>query len=236
LDADPINDRLAEYYEGNKEHYAIDKGQGKALEHALGLELIEFAQVKRYCDIASAASPIRHTLVKYFPNVELWVQDLSYVTNMSSRRIGGGAQDMTLIPDGYFDAMTLHNSFEHFAWNADSEFIAEVDRVLSPIGACVIVPLYLAASHRIFFDPIVVSARVVDSYDKEAELVPVRAFGQEHARFYSAATLYQRLLAGAPLGLTVTILELVGGSSISPLMYPEFALVLHREKSVFKYS
>jgi len=37
---------------------------------------------------------------------------------------------MRSVPNGFFDAITLHNSFEHFIWNADSDFVGEVDRIL----------------------------------------------------------------------------------------------------------
>ena len=56
---------------------------------------------------------------------------LTYQDDLPHFQLGGFAQNMTAIRDGYFDALTLHNSFEHFMGNADSEFMREVDRVLS---------------------------------------------------------------------------------------------------------
>ncbi len=235
LGSAPIRDNLEGYFARHREFYDIDKGRAKALEHALGLELLDFSQVKRYCDVASCASPIQKTFAKLYPQVEFWMQDLTYQDDLPHFQLGGFAQNMTAIPDGYFDALTLHNSFEHFMGNADSEFMREVDRVLSPNGACLILPLYVAATPRIYFDPVAVTPTLLRTYDKEAELMPVRGFAnQEHARCYDAMTLQERLISRIPSTLEATILDFSGGESICPEMFPEFALVLHRAESVFR--
>jgi hypothetical protein len=149
-------------------------------------------------------------------------------------QLGGFAQNMSSIPNGFFDAMTLHNSFEHFMGDADSDFVREADRVLSPIGACLILPLYVASTHRIYFDPVAVTPSLLRTYDKGAELIPVRGFAnQEHARCYDAATLQERLISRIPATLDATIVDFSDGETISPEMFPEFALVLHRRESIF---
>jgi hypothetical protein len=142
---------------------------------------------------------------------------------------------MSSISDGFFDAMTLHNSFEQFMGTADSEFVSEGDRVLSPIGACLILRLYVASTSRIYFDPVAVTPSLLRTYDKGTELIPVRGFAnQEHARFYDAASLQVRLLSQVPSTLEATIIDFAGGESVSPDMFPEFALVLHRSNSILK--
>jgi hypothetical protein len=233
LDSGALRRQLDDYFERHREVYGIDKGRGKALEHALGLELLDFSRVRRYCDVASCASPIQDTFAALYPQVEFWVQDLMYQDDLPRRQIGGFAQHMTAIPDGFFDAMTLHNSFEHFMGTADSEFMGEIDRLLSPNGACLILPLYVAATPRIYFDPVAVTPALLRTYDPEAELMPVRGFAeQEHARCYDARTLQERLIRHIPASLEVTILDFAGGEIVSPEMFPEFALVLHRPQSV----
>ena len=132
LSSGPLRDSLDAYFERHRELYGIDKGRGKALEHAMGLELLDFNRVKRYCDVASCASPIKKTFAQHYPAVEFWVQDLTYQDDLPHFQLGGFAQNMTSVPDGFFDALTLHNSFEHFMGDADSDFMTEVDRVLSP--------------------------------------------------------------------------------------------------------
>ena len=235
LHSGQIRDNLELYFERHRDLYDIDKGRGKALEHALGLELLDFNHVKRYCDVASCASPIQKTFAEHYPQVEFWVQDLMYQDDLPHFQLGGFAQNMSSIPDGSFDALTLHNSFEHFMGNADSDFVREVDRVLSPTGACLILPLYVAATPRIYFDPVAVTPSLLRTYDKEAELIPVRGFAsQEHARCYDATTLQERLISRVPPTLEATIIDFSGGESIAPEMFPEFALVLHRRGSIFR--
>ena len=234
LDAGPMNENLNLYFQRHREAYEIDKGRGKALEHALGLELLDFARVRRYCDVASCASPIQKTFAAHYPQVEFWTQDLTYQDDLPRFQLGGFAQDMKSVSNGFFDAMTLHNSFEHFMGNADCDFMAEVDRVLSPIGACLILPLYVASTPRIYFDPVGVTPRLLKTYDKEAELISVCGFAnQEHARCYDASTLQKRLISRLPPTLEATIIDFAGGDTIAPEMFPEFALVLHRRESVF---
>ncbi len=92
----------------------------------------------------------------------------------------------------------------------------------------------MASTPRIYFDPVVVTARLLRTYDKEAELISVRGFAnQEHARCYDAATLQERLIRRVPPTLEATIIDFSGGETIAPEMFPEFALVLHRRESVF---
>ena len=235
LDSGEIHNNVERYFQRHQGVYEIDKGRGKSLEHALGLELLDFNRVKRYCDVASCASPIQKTFAEHYPQVEFWVQDLTYQDDLPHFQIGGFAQNMSSIPDGFFDALTLHNSFEHFMGPADSEFVSEVDRVLSPTGACLILPLYVASTPRIYFDPVAVTPSLLRTYDKEAELIPVRGFAnQEHARCYDAATLQARLISRVPDTLEATIIDFAGGESIAPEMFPEFALVLHRRESIFR--
>ncbi len=223
------------YWQRYGKHYAsVDQGREKALEHALTFELLDFLQVRRYCDIAAATSPIEHALVAEWPQVEYWKQDMLYETDISSQIIGGPAQAMHSVESGFFDALTLHCSFEHFDGLADVEFLPEVDRVLSPIGACLILPLYVAATHRIFFDPTTVSVEQVSKYDAEGELRPVYGFRQEHGRFYNPESLASRLLKQLPSTLCATLIRFTEQDAIDPSIYLNFALVLHRPDSVFR--
>ena len=234
LGSGPIRDDYERYFERHRDIYQIDKGRGKALEHALGLALLDFNRVQRYCDVASCASPLQQTFTEHYPRVEFWVQDLMYQDDLPRFRLGGFAQNLPSVPNDFFDALTLHNSFEHFMGNADSDFVAEVDRILSPTGACLILPIYVAATHRIYFDPVAVTPKLLRTYDRGAELIPVRGFArQEHARCYDASTLQERLISRLPPTLDATIIDFTGGEQASPEMYPEFALVLHRRESIF---
>ena len=232
LDRGPIHDNVDSYFQSHRETYEIDKGRGKALEHALGLELLDFSRVKRYCDVASCASPIQKTFAAHYPQVEFWKQDLTYQDDLPHLQLGGFAQSMTSIPNGFFDAMTLHNSFEHFMGSADSDFMA-VDRVLSPIGACLILPLNVALTHRIYFDPVAVTSPLLRTYDKGADLISVRGFAnQEHARCYDAAHATGAIDQPRPFNTGRNHHRFHRWRSVAAEMFPEFALVLHRPQSV----
>lgn len=209
-------------------------GREKALEHALTFELLDFSKVRRYCDVAAASSPISYPLADDWDTVEAWRQDLLFETDLSKRVIGGYAQSMEAIEPGFFDALTLHCSLEHFAGASDVEFVSALDRVLSPIGACLILPLYVADTHRVYFDPTTVSNDTVAEYDADGELYAVFAYHQEHGRFHSPETLASRLLPNLPSTLMATILRFHDQASIGPDIYLRFALVLHRPESVFR--
>jgi hypothetical protein len=165
-------------------YQSVGNGREKALEHSLTFSLIDFAKVRRYCDVASSQSPISSVLLQDFSKVEYWRQDLEFETDLDKKVLGGFAQDMKQVPNGFFDAMALHCSFEHFMGKGDSEFIAEVDRVLSPEGVCLILPLYLDGNHKIFFDPTTIPLSLIKEYDQEAVLCPAYDYRQEHGRYY----------------------------------------------------
>ena len=209
-------------------------GREKALEHALTFELIDFSKVRRYCDVAAASSPISYPLADDWDTVEAWRQDLLFETDLTKRVIGGYAQSMDAIVPGFFDVMTLHCSLEHFVGTSDVEFVSAVDRVLSPIGACLVLPLYVADTHRVYFDPTTVSNDTVGEYDDDGELYAVFGYHQEHGRFHSPETLASRLLHNLPSTLEATILRFHDQAAIGPDIYLRFALVLHRPESVFR--
>ncbi|GAC1495583.1 MAG: hypothetical protein NVS2B14_09430 [Chamaesiphon sp.] len=222
------------YWQNYGKHYTyIGQGREKALEHALTFKLLNFSRVRRYCDVAAATSPIEHALLAEWPQIEYWKQDMLYETDMSRKIIGGLAQAMQFIEPGFFDVLTLHCSFEHFYGSADIEFLAEVERVLSPIGACLILPLYIGATHRVFFDPTIVSVEQVSNYDLEGELRPVCRYYQEHGRFYSPESLASRLFKQVSSKLRVTLIRFTDQDVVDPSIYLNFALLLHRPDSIF---
>ena len=223
------------YWQRYRSAYAdIDQGREKALEHGLTFELLDFSRVRRYCDVAAGNSRIQYALIAEWPQVEHWKQDMSYKTDLSYRIIGGPAERMKSVRSGFFDALTLHCSFEHFSGLADVKFITEVDRILSPCGACLILPLYVAATHRIFFDPTTVTVEQVSKYDSEAELRPVIGYRQQHGRFYSPDSLVTRLLKHVPITLRVSLIRFTEQDAVDPNIYLNFAMVLHRPDSIFR--
>lgn len=211
----------------------IGHGREKALEHSVSFDLLDFSKVKRYCDVAASASPIGVVAKKLFPKVEYWKQDAEFQTDLEKKIIAGFAQKMVDVPNGFFDAMTLHCSFEHFHGDADSEFMIEADRVLSDQGACLILPLYLDTEHKVFFDPTVVSDQELEIYDKGEILCSTFDYRQKHGRYYDPKTLKSRVLDHLPKSLMATLIQFVDQESVSKEIYLQFGLVLHRKNSIF---
>ena len=209
-------------------------GREKALEHALTFELLDFRRIRRYCDVAAATSPISYPLADDWSDVEAWRQDLLFETDLSKRVVGGFAQSMEGIETGFFDALTLHCSLEHFEGTSDVKLVTEVDRVLSNQGACLILPLYVATTHRVYFDPTNVSSRAIRGYDDEGDLFAVYGYHQDHGRFHSPETLASRLLHNVPSTLNATLLRFHDHESLGPDIYLRFGLMLHRPDSVFR--
>lgn len=219
-----VGDAFAAYWGRFADRYR-GIGREKALEHAMTFVLIDFAHVSKYCDIASATSPLHDIVSILYPRVEFWRQDLLYTTDLERHTVGGFAQEMRDVPDGFFDAMTLHCSYEHFTGDGDIAFLREVNRVLADGGACLIVPLYLANTHRVYFDPTEVAAHDPTSYDAEGELIAVRGYRQSHGRAHSPETLTSRLLSALPASLHATLLRF---RDLEPGMYLEFGLFLQK--------
>lgn len=223
-----------EYWEKYGRLYeGVGNGREKALEHSLSLDLFDFSRVRRYCDVAASASPMENAVAASWPAVERWKQDCEFQPDPEMKILSGFAQKMDGVAAGFFDALTLHCSFEHFHGSADSEFVAEVDRVLSDRGACLILPLYLDLQHRIFFDPLRTSPAEVASYDAEALLCPTFDYRQKHGRYYSPASLDARVLRLLPPSLRATLFQFSGQGSVGERVYLQFGLVLHRPSSVF---
>lgn len=212
-------------------YQSIGNGLEKAVEHELTFRLFDFDRIRRYCDVASSQSPIEQVFKRDHPGIEYWKQDLIYSTDLDRRIIGGFAQNMTDVPSGYFDALALHCSFEHFSGTSDQEFLLEVDRVLNPTGACFIVPLYLDLEARIFVDPTRVSIDAIKEFDPEGKLCLARNYLQEHGRYYSPQTFCDRLLSRLPSGLEATLVRFARLPAAE--VYLSFGLILHRKQSVF---
>lgn len=228
---DGASEYLARYPDAYR---TIGNSREKALEHALTAKLMDLTRVRRLCDIAASRSPLEEVFRQAYPEIEYWKQDLIFRTELDRRIIGGQAQRMREVPDGFFDLLTLHCSFEHFHAASDSEFIREADRVLSAAGACLIVPLYLDLEARVFFDPAVIPVKSLAEFDAEAKLCPSRNYRQDHGRYYSPETLAHRVLEKLPSSLRASVIRFLYDPTRNPEYYLHFGLVLHRPSSVFR--
>jgi len=159
---------------------------------------------------------------------------LIFDTDLSRQVIGGSATSMESISDSFFDSISLHCSFQHFQRHADSAFLEELDRVLSPYGACLIVPFYIDSEPFIYFDPAVTELDAIADFDADARLRSVYNYKQSFGRFYSPETFKSRFLQYLPDNLHTTFIHFKDSDTIGQQIYLHFALVLHRQYSTFK--
>lgn len=223
---------LKSYFQKHSDLYLpFGNAREKSIEHALTFELFEMNKIKRHCDVAASKSPIEGVFKRDYPGIEYWKQDLIYTTDLEKKVVGGFAQNMKEIPDGFFNSLSLHCSFEHFTGSSDSEFVQEVNRVLAPGGTCFIVPLYMDLESKIYFDPTMNSEKAVADFDRESTLCPTFQYKQEHGRYYSPQTLKARIFNHLPKSLDATIVCFQYDEQKNSDLYLKFGLLLRKTGS-----
>lgn len=101
------------------------------------------------------------------------------------------------LPDESIDAMSCHHSFEHFQGNADKDFIKEIQRLLAPGGAAVIIPLFISKARLEMTNLQTFSNWSIDRehrlFDPTATLPGFKS--GNFARIYDPAWLRERVLS-----------------------------------------
>jgi SAM-dependent methyltransferase len=222
--------RYPRFYAGG----AVSKGgfrESKILEYFVSLELLPVSSTDVVLDVASERSVFPDMVAKTI-GARVLRQDLIYPPGVHGDRIGGSADALPL-PEGFANKIFLHNSFEHFEGDVDTNFIAEAWRVLEPEGGVCIVPLYLSTRHQIMTDPLLDTTGV--AWDAEAEVMAERGYRGRFGRFYSPGALASRVLEpAANRGFQAQIYHLTGADAESddPLSRAyrglRFALVLRK--------
>lgn len=212
------------YYRGEASGNAEHRSE-KLLQHFISLELLDMQADDVYIDIASNTSPMRH-IVKALYGCTVYSLDLSYPPGIDGELIGADAGAMPF-PDESVSKMTLHCSFEHFAFGADSRFITECARVLRPGGKVCIVPWYVLPEYCIRLDPMLEQSMHIRDTEG-AKVVYVRDYRVDYGRFYSPATVASRLLAFGPT-LRFSAYRVRGLEQLKPeLAYSELALCIEK--------
>jgi SAM-dependent methyltransferase len=196
----------------------------KSLEHYVAAKLLRLLPGDVYVDIASEHSPAPDIYRRLF-GVRAYRQDMAYPSGRNGDRIGGSATEVAL-PDGFVTKMALHCSFEHFEREADIEFLREVERLLKPGGAVVIVPLYLAEEYGILTDP-EVAVRENVPFENGVTLYAFTQWNNRHGRFYDPAHFALRLHENRG-GLELTVYRLLNFQEVDPSCYARFALLLQK--------
>ena len=118
----------------------------KALEYYVGQELLDLRKNDVLIDVAAGQSPWVKMVQRHI-GCKAYSLDLAYEAGIHDERIGADATAIPL-PDGSVTKMGLHCSYETFEGRSDINFLKEAERVLTPGGKMVILPLYL---HNSFF-------------------------------------------------------------------------------------
>lgn len=211
-------------YSGVYPDYYPENIAEKSLEHWFVAQLLQLKAGQRYLDVASQ-NGVAAEIYERLHGVEGWRQDLAFPPGRRGRTIGGSAAAMD-VPDGFFDAMGLHCSFEHFEGEADIAFLAEAGRVLRPGGRCAIAPLYLADRYCCLVDP-EVAVRNTTVFEADMLLHAKPRFGNAHCRFYDVAHLVERLWNNRG-GLRMEVLVVPNFRAADPSCYLRFALLLEK--------
>jgi SAM-dependent methyltransferase len=206
----------------------MDKGglrDKKLLEYFVSLELLNVQQTEVVIDVASEWS-IFPDILRKLTGAIVYQQDLVYPPGVHGQRIGGNAAHMP-IPDGFADKLVLHNAFEHFEGNADTEFILEAWRILKPGGMLCIIPLYLAEEYHVLTDPLVNRRGIV--WDEGAQIIERPWWHNRFGRFYNTKSLDQRVLTTAKnIGFKPTVYHITNIKEVLAQSDMHFVLVISK--------
>jgi hypothetical protein len=190
----------------------------KQLEYFISQQLLLPEASDCLIDVGSWFSTYPDLIREDF-GAQVYAQDLAYPEGIHDGKIGGDAAKMPL-PDASVSRMALHCTFEHFERDADTRFIHEARRVLSPGGRVVIVPLYIHQHYTVWTDPsLFASARIV--VDPGARLFRKVGWSNQFGRHYSPEALRDRLLNAAG-DLNFRILRVDNVADLDPRCYVRF--------------
>ena len=211
-------------YAGELDHCLLEK----ALEHFLSVVLAAPKPGMTAVDIGSCTS-VAPAILRRVYGVRCLEQDLEYPAGVHGDRVGSSA-DCIPLDNGSVDFMTLHCTFEHFEGGADSGFVAECARLLSPSGRVVILPLYLNATHcnvTGITDP---AAREGIEWDADAEhYCEVPEWQNRFGRHYSVRALLDRVIAPAiRAGLKPRLIKVVNWGAVHASLWLRWVLILEQ--------
>jgi hypothetical protein len=197
----------------------------KQLEHFVTLDLLNLRPGDVFIDLASENSPIPEIYERLSGASTYW-QDIQYAPGIKGRQIGGDACDMP-VASGFATAAALTCSLEHFERDADMRLCTELARVIRSGGRFVIAPLYMHTEHVVQTDP-VYSAQVDVPFDAGATIFCQENWGNRHGRFYSPATLRERIISRLEPHFDVEIVCIRNHEALQEFTYLRFVLLCRR--------
>jgi ubiquinone/menaquinone biosynthesis C-methylase UbiE len=127
----------------------------KAIEHFVSFELFAPMAGKTFLDVAASTSPVTRILRDIYGFEQVYRQDLNFTEDQHKKDPYTLVSDATKIPlaDGSVDAISLHNSWEHFEGAADTDFLREAGRLLRPGGRLCILPIDFSRQTTVLTSP-----------------------------------------------------------------------------------
>ncbi|MBL63833.1 MAG: hypothetical protein CMI30_10555 [Opitutae bacterium] len=233
IDYDAFAEWEKQTYGKDFPNYYKDLHQKKCLEHYLSFELLELKGSEVLMDVASAISKMPDVAKKHYGIKKVYRQDLLNEPGVNGEIIGSNAADVPL-PAESIDAMTLHNSFEHFENKADEGFIQEASRLLRPGGKVCIIPLFLSSQPYVGTSTAeMLREERIPDFDEDAAVI-CNTKSKEHeypifSRHYDPSTLGSRILRHAKNSFSTRIIHFEDSRN---LLSCPFCLFLTKKKSV----
>jgi len=205
--------RYPDYYVGNFTE--------KSLEHFLCYKFLNLESKHIFVDIAGDNCPLPEIYTR-LSGCTSYSQDIMYNEGINGKLIGGDAANMP-ITDNFFDSAVATCSIEHFENDSDKLLIKELSRVMKKNGRFIFVPLYLYSEPACQTDPICSVAGDV-KFDDDVTVFCAENWGNRHGRFYSPATLYERLIKDNP-NIKFTVYYISNTETIPGLIYCRYMLI-----------
>jgi hypothetical protein len=105
--------------------------------------------------------------------------------------------DQISLPDGSVDRISVHHSIEHFQQEADTGFIREVQRLLSPRGKCCIIPIFLSEQFIEVVDTYNSTVQFAENSKKLVDITSILPGGKtsgNYARIYDINAFQSRII------------------------------------------
>lgn len=217
--------RLAARYEASYPGYYTANLYEKSFEHYIAFRFLNLQKGDVFIDIASEGSPIPDIFASLSGCLS-YRQDIMYPEGISGNRIGGDATHMP-VNNNFADKIAMTCSLEHFEGTGDIDVFREFGRVLRKGGMVSVVPLYMYETAANQTDPLIsVCNNVV--FDERTPIYCTEGWANRFARFYSAESLYLRILKPYEDIFTFRILYFTNASEIHESVYARFALLATR--------
>jgi hypothetical protein len=185
----------------------------KLIEYHISLKWLAFEANDVYVDVAAQNCPFAPFVHDRF-GTKAYRQDLYYMDHgVHGTDIGGSASHIPL-RKGSVTKMSLHNSLEHFEGRSDTGFIREAQRLLSPGGKLIVVPLFIRDRYSEVRD---------DGWIDSEGVKHLWGIGARFARWYDPAQFQRRIVSRAQK-LTATVYYAENIHEVHPSCYPYFAL------------